>query len=59
MVLELVEVRDGQAVLKNYQKAEVFKNQGNEQIKLKDYQKAAQFYEQGLKLVHFDCSPES
>jgi hypothetical protein len=59
MVLELVEVRDGQAVLKNYQKAEIFKNQGNEQIKLKDYQKAAQLYEQGLKLVHFDCSPES
>ncbi len=37
MILELVEVRDGQAVLKNHQKAEVFKNQGNEQIKLKDY----------------------
>ncbi len=29
MVLELVEVRDGQAVLKNYQQAEIFKNQGN------------------------------
>lgn len=37
MVLELVDVQDGEQPQSSYQKAEIFKIKGNEQVKIKNY----------------------
>lgn len=57
MVLELVEVGQGEEVRENYEKAESCKVVGNDQIKAKNYEQASKLYEEGLQLVEYDCSP--